>query len=133
MTARVEFLVQSAKDVMKVANAALRFKPAGQETPAAATTPSARGQRPRTGAETGTGPRTRRGQLWTVDGAGRLKAVPVRTGITDGVSTEVSGDGLEPGLQVVSGLEKAESVTTAANPLQPQGRSGGGRRGPGGF
>jgi HlyD family secretion protein len=146
MTARVEFVVQSATDVLKVANAALRFKPATEATS---------GRRQRAGSGTGTfastatsastststngGPRMRRAQLWTVDGAGRLKAIPVRTGISDGVMTEVSGDGLEAGAEVVSGLEKAEGASTpaaASNPLQPQ-RSGGpgagGPRGPGGF
>jgi HlyD family secretion protein len=139
MTARVEFLVQSAQDVLKVATAALRFKPAdGVMTPAA-------GSAQRTGTGTGTrtpargAPRGKRAQLWTVDGAGRLKAIPVRTGITDGVMTEVSGQGLEAGTQVISGLEKtdaAASSTTTANPLQPQrsGTPGGaGRRAPGGF
>jgi HlyD family secretion protein len=164
MTARVEFLVQSATDVLKVANAALRFKP---PTESATTPPVARSPRPaaaagtdteraarwrqraasRTGTEAGTetaastgrpsGARGKRAQLWTVDGAGRLKAITVRTGITDGVMTQVSGEGLEAGTQVVSGLEKADASasTTAANPLQPQrsGAGGGGRRAPGGF
>jgi hypothetical protein len=63
----------------------------------------------------------------------------VRTGITDGVMTEVSCQGLEAGTQVISGLEKADaaaSSATTANPLQPQrssGAAGAGRRAPGGF
>ena len=112
MTARVEFLVDSATDVLKVANAALRFKPAGETAQATA---AAAGRRQRTGSGTATststktareegrasvsrdGARLRRAQVWTVDGAGRLKAITVRTGLTDGVMTEVEGDGLEPG------------------------------------
>jgi HlyD family secretion protein len=165
MTARVEFLVQSATDVLKVANAALRFKPeAGsvatapaaesrQRTGTATDTERAARWRQRaasraagTGAATGTaavtgrpsGARGKRAQLWTVDGAGRLKAVTVRTGITDGVMTQVSGEGLEAGTQVVSGLEKTDAAartSTTANPLQPQrgGAGGAGRRAPGGF
>ena len=151
MTARVEFLVQSATDVLKVANAALRFKPeaesavtapvaeSAQRTAAAGTdTERAARWRQRAGTGTGTGtPRGKRAQLWTVDGAGRLKAITVRTGITDGVMTQVSGEGLEAGTQVVFGLEKADAAasTAAANPLQPRsGAAGGaGRRAPGGF
>jgi HlyD family secretion protein len=164
MTARVEFLVQSATDVLKVANAALRFKPEGVAAPAAAASAPRTGAspdperaarwRPRAAAGTAmgsdaasagnaartgrpSGSRSKRAQLWTVDGAGRLKAIPVRTGITDGVMTEVSAQGLEPGTQVVSGLEKTEaaaSTSTTANPLQPQrGPGGAGRRAPGGF
>jgi len=167
MTARVEFLVQSATDVFKVANAALRFKPEGTAAPRATASSAPRTgaspdperaarwrQRAAAGTAAGSGPasapnaasarrasgsRSKRAQLWTVDGAGRLKAIPVRTGITDGVMTEVSGAGLEPGMQVVSGLEKADaaaSTSTTANPLQPQrsgGAGGAGRRAPGGF
>jgi len=151
MTARVEFLVQSATDVLKVANAALRFKPAEPPAPAASPAGAPRtgdspgaarsaAWRQRAGAQGASGAsRGKRAQLWTVDGAGRLKAIPVRTGITDGVMTEVSGQGLEAGTQVISGLEKtdaAASSTTTANPLQPQrtgGAGGAGRRAPGGF
>ena len=145
MTARVAFLVESASDVLKVPTAALRFKPA---TEGAEKTTATNDRRQRAGSGTGTftftstftngnGERGPGGQLWTVDGAGRLKSLRVRTGISDGVMTEVSGDGLEAGLQVVSGLEKAASVTAsaAANPLQPQrsGGAAGARRAPGGF
>jgi HlyD family secretion protein len=156
MTARVEFLVDSASDVLKVANAALRFHPPAEAGAAAAVTPAAspapraatgvpgagaRGTRSGAGSGThaawanrpGGGGRGKGAQLWTVDGAGRLKAIAVRTGLTDGVMTQVSGAGLEPGLQVVAGLEKAETApAVAANPLQP-GAAGSGRRGPGGF
>jgi len=141
MTARVEFLVDSAKDVFKVATAALRFHPQGEATSGTAANNE---RRPRTGSRTSTttntttttgAARPRPGQLWTVDGAGRLTAIRVRTGISDGVMTAVSGDGLEAGLQVVTGLEKSEATTAsaAASPLQPQRAGGGGMRGPGGF
>jgi HlyD family secretion protein len=148
MTARVEFLVESAKDVLKVPTATLRFKPEAQtaEKDAPATTND---RRQRAGSGTGTftftstftknGERGPRGQLWTVDGAGRLKSLAVRTGISDGVMTEVSGAGLEAGMQVVAGLEKADAASTTAsgarNPLQPQqpGGAAAGRRAPGGF
>jgi HlyD family secretion protein len=104
MTARVEFLVESASNVFKVANAALRFRPEGQASKAGA-------------------------QVWTLHD-GKLQAVPVRAGLTDGVMTQVEGDGLEPGMQVIAGVQTAEAAAPTANPLQP--RMGGGRRG-GGF
>jgi HlyD family secretion protein len=142
MTARVEFLVQSAADVLKVSNAALRFKPAAEATEKSAQTTTTNDTRQRTRPATDNRPQAngtkRTGHLYTVDGAGRLKAVAVRTGITDGVMTEISGAGIETGLQVVSGLEKSDAATTsaAANPLQPARAGGGGAggpRGPGGF
>jgi HlyD family secretion protein len=107
MTARVEFLVDSATNVLKVPNAALRFRPAGEP-------PAVR--------------RGRGGQVWTVDGSGRLTAIDVRPGLTDGVSTAVEGD-LEAGTKIVTGLGRAEATPpAAANPMQPQAGARGGRQ-----
>jgi HlyD family secretion protein len=76
---------------------------------------------------------------------GELAVMPVRTGISDGVQTQIMGPELEEGIQVIAGLniatpERATQQTT--NPFQEQrggfqqGRGGGGgqvRFGPGGF
>jgi HlyD family secretion protein len=124
MTARVEFLVDAAEDVLKVPNAALRFRPesvAANPSPSPAARPSgrARGERPAS-------------QLWTLEN-GKPKAVTVRAGLTDGVMTEVQGAGVEAGLQVIAGVQTAEAATSAAaNPLQPR-MGGGSTRRPGGF
>jgi HlyD family secretion protein len=117
MTARVEFMVDSATDVLKVPNAALRFRPEGTAAPATA----AEGARP---------PRGRPAQqVYTVKN-GAPVAVPVRTGLTDGVMTEVEGPGLEPGVQVIAGTMTSGAATpAAANPLQPRMGGGSGRRG----
>jgi HlyD family secretion protein len=119
MTARVEFMVDSAADVLKVPNAALRFRPEGTAAPA---TTAAEGARPSRGRPAQ--------QVYTVKN-GAPAAVPVRTGLTDGVMTEVEGPGLEPGVQVIAGMMASGAATpAAANPLQP--RMGGGSRRPGG-
>jgi HlyD family secretion protein len=115
MTARVEFLVDSAAGVLKVPNAALRFRPESAAAPA----PGGRASRERPAS-----------QLYVLaDGAPR--AVPVRTGLSDGVMTEVEGAGLEPGMPVIVGVQTADAAPAAANPLQP--RMGGSRRPGGGF
>ena len=113
MTARVEFLVDSAQDVLKVPNAALRFRPEGTAAGA-----RARGERPAS-------------QLWVLEN-GAPKPLTVRAGLTDGVATEVQGAGLEPGLQVIAGVQTADAAPAAQNPLQPRMGGGAGRR-PGGF
>jgi HlyD family secretion protein len=118
MTARVEFQVDSATDVLKVANAALRFRPEGTPAPSAA---AGRGSRERPAS-----------QVWTLQ-KGALKAVRVRAGLSDGVMTEIDGAGLEPGTQVIAGMQVAEAATPAANPLQPRTGGGAGRRPGGGF
>jgi hypothetical protein len=57
----------------------------------------------------------------------------VRTGLTDGQNTQVSGDGLEEGMQVIIALAQSTASSTAASssPFQQQGQ--GGPRPPGGL
>jgi HlyD family secretion protein len=116
MTARVKFVTRSADDVLKVANAALRFKPetteAKTETAAA---PQQRTQRARTSGERG-----RPGTLYYVDTNGKLQSIRVRTGVTDGSFTEVRGDTVKEGMQVIAGTvqPQAEKTETSSNPFQ---------------
>ena len=66
--------------------------------------------------------------LWYLDESGRLNARPVRAGITDGQSTEISGEGLSDGLQVIAGTNGGTAATSASpNPFQggQQSRPGG--------
>lgn len=57
--------------------------------------------------------------LWVLDEDGNLSVRRVRTGITDGQFTEVRGEGLEKGLQVISGVTETGSAA-AATPFQQQ-------------
>ncbi len=122
MTARVEFLTDSAQDVLKVANAALRFKPEGAP-PATRTSPDQpAGRRRSTGG----------GTLYVLDASGKLQPLRVRTGITDGKFTEVRGKELTEGMKIVAGTVQPQAAENeSGNPFQQQ-QSGGGRR-PGGF
>lgn len=157
MTASVEFLVQSASDVLRVPNAALRLRPtdamiAQVEMP---TMGGARGegQGQGRGAEGGRrmvaggegggaafagGPAGagRRGggnvaMLWTTDNSGKLRIIPVRTGITDGTVTAIEGEGITEGMQVIAGVNQATGATATTNPFQGSGGGSGFR--PGGF
>ncbi len=85
-------------------------------------------------------PRTRRppsdsiGVLWVMDSTGRLARMRVRTGISDGQKTQVSGRELVEGMKVVIGASTGAAGAAgaaAANPFQQTQRQGG--RGPGGF
>ena len=101
MTARVKFVTRSAENVLKVANAALRFKPEGEEAPA-----------------TGN---ARRRKLYSVGADGKLQPLTVRAGGTDGSFTEVRGEGLAEGMKVIAGTvqpQNAKSDTAASNPFQ---------------
>lgn len=67
------------------------------------------------------------GQLYVLRD-GKPVGVPVMTGITDGVMTEVNGDGLKEGDLVVTGTEVAQSGR--GSDLQPPAGMGGPRFGP---
>lgn len=159
MTASVEFLVQSASDVLRVPNAALRLRPtdamiAQVEMPTmGGARGEGQGQGQGRGAEGGRrmvaggegggaafagGPAGagRRGggnvaMLWTTDNSGKLRIIPVRTGITDGTVTAIEGEGITEGMQVIAGVNQATGATATTNPFQGSGGGSGFR--PGGF
>ena len=146
MTATVEFVVASAQDVLKVANAALRFRPSEAqlaearerlrkqfEERAAArggAAPAGEGagptgrpgggggqERPGSGGNGGARGQRERSFLYYLDDEGRLSMMPVRPGITDGQFTEVRGPLLEEDRQVVTGMSQA-AATQSSNPFQ---------------
>jgi HlyD family secretion protein len=103
--------------VLKVPNAALRFKPVTTEAqrPAAATRGTSTG-RPRP-------------KVWIQKTpGGRPTPVPVKLGITDGSSTELKeAEGLQAGQEVIVGLAEAGKPAQATvNPFAPR-MPGGGR------
>ena len=120
MTATVTFEVAKARDVLKVANAALRF-----QAPAAwlAEWRAAHPRAPAPAADAAT--------LWALDAQGRPELVVVRTGLSDGTSTEISGD-VAVGARFVAGVAASgKAATGAASPFQStQQRGQGGPPGP---
>ncbi len=154
MTARVDFHVKSAVNVLKVANAALRYKPSDEvltqfgaaPTPRDATTPADSNRAAGTGGGSGA-TRARRdqasgsgngfGTLYSLDANGKLQVARVHTGISDGAATEVQGPDVTEGMKVIDGLAStttSASQSPAANPLGGAQQGGGGRgRGGGGF
>src|ERR1051325_6145969 len=124
MTARVNFLTKSAENVLKVPNAALRFKPATQSTQS-----TQQPQQPRSS--------RRQGTLYTLDAKGNPQAIKVQTGITDDTTTEVRGEGIKDGMQIIAGTLGAAQQQTAssgsASPFQGGQQQSGGRGARGGF
>jgi HlyD family secretion protein len=109
MTAKVDFITKAATDVLKVSNAALRFKPV-------AATPQ----------------KSRSSSLYYLDAKGNVASMKVRPGITDGTNTEVSGQDLKEGLKVIAGTVQSASTqtTTSATPFNNASQQQqGGRRG----
>jgi HlyD family secretion protein len=153
MTARVDFLVKSAVNVLKVPNAALRYKPSEElrsQMRASPTPPAVAGpegattagssRAARAGGRSG-GPGARRNQeggsrsgrrwgtLYFVDAEGKLQVARVQTGLSDGAATEVQGPNVTEGMKVIDGLASttAASPKPAANPLGGAQQGGGGR------
>ncbi|MBI4998026.1 MAG: HlyD family secretion protein, partial [Rhodocyclales bacterium] len=96
MTANVRIVTAQKDGVLKVANAALRFKPENDaakvsrgETPGGERRPMGRGKGP--------------GRVWIAGADGKPQAIEVQTGITDGTATEVSGEAVSDGLEVIVG------------------------------
>ena len=151
MTATVQFLTGSAKNALLVPNAALRFRATpemmaevGIKTRSAtangATANGAQRSAAAGGSRSGYSPngaaRTG-GMLWYLDKTGKLAVARVKTGLTDGQTTEITprdSTTVQAGVQVIIGSNATTATSTSsassANPLQPQ---SGARRGPGGF
>jgi HlyD family secretion protein len=158
MTARVDFLTNNATDVLKVSNAALRYRPTDEQlaelkASRAATASSTTGTTGSTGSAGATATTTGGGQrqrgaraagaarpaaatLYYLDDNGKLAAARVRIGISDGSSTEIQGRNVTAGMKVIAGTASAATTasaqtTTAASPFNSssQQRPQGGPRG----
>ena len=107
LTARVQFQVEERPKVLLVPNVALRFRPRRAHRPvvAIAAPKTSAGSPDGDGGPAGDrgaiGPRTR-GSLWVRQGD-FVRPVAVQVGATDGLRTEVMGEGLAEGLDVVIG------------------------------
>ncbi|RMF63970.1 MAG: efflux RND transporter periplasmic adaptor subunit [Bacteroidetes bacterium] len=157
MTATVDFIIDRREDVLKVPNAALRFRPTEAMMQAARERMARRrenlpdsvrarmAERRRdaaggagrafggNGSAAGEAAGRRAANvatLWYLDEQGQPAMLRVRTGLTDGQYTEVSGPGLEEGMQVIAGVTRTSGEEGTTNPFQSnQGR----RPPPGGF
>jgi HlyD family secretion protein len=115
MTANVSILIAHRDNVLQIKNAALRYRPA-DATPMEARSTSASspsGARPSGGRERRSGERT----VYVLSG-GRPKPTQIKTGISDGISTEVL-EGLKEGDRVVTAelTSASPSSPPAANPF----------------
>src|SRR5438477_12401723 len=118
MTANVSIIVEHKDNVVQLKNAALRYRPpdaATAEQPKSTSSPS--GQRQ-------TGARERRAERTVyVLAYGRPNPVQIKTGISDGIMTEVT-EGLKEGDRVVTAelSSPAASSSPPANPFSGQQR-----------
>lgn len=135
MTANVTIDVATVRNVLRIPNAALRFKPPQEET---ARQPASTDTMARMARQGGSGPAGAAGQLrrgrapaskaatvYIVDAEKKLKPAEIRTGISDGRYTAVLSGTLKEGDTVVVGL--ATSKVEGPPPMGGQGPRGGRR------
>lgn len=125
MTANVSIVSAHRDDVLKLANSALRFR-MPDETPAPRGGNRPTGGRPSGGNPSGRGERRPDRSVYVLPGSALVPTkVTIKTGISDGVTTEIL-EGLKEGDRVVTGMTENDSAssTPAVNPF------GGGPRRP---
>lgn len=162
MTARVEFQTKSATNVLKVSNAALRFKPTDEQlaelglqqaasparttsgggnasTSTATTTDRSANRGSRMGgSRTGGGQRPSLATLYYVDKDGKVARERVAIGVTDGAFTEIKprkSAVIAEGTNVIAGVASTSTTATASTTTASNpfgGASGSQQRGGGG-
>ncbi|MDE2059096.1 MAG: efflux RND transporter periplasmic adaptor subunit [candidate division NC10 bacterium] len=123
MTANVKILVDRQENVLKIPNAALRFRPpdlkdqlkrgGDASVRTAQGTPGVRGTRRAGGDQT----------IWVLGEDRKPRPVTVKLGITDGSFNEVTEGNLNMGQEVIVGIVSKEGQTTGG-PAQPFGQRG---------
>jgi HlyD family secretion protein len=137
MTANVSIDVATVQDVLRVPNAALRFRPEGVPTPTPMSPPAGAGGQSaarsgsreapaggsgaaspaRAGLRDGGAGRAQRQIVWLLPAPnGTPRAVEVRTGITDGRYTQIVSGEVSPGAEVIVGTATSRVEASAAVP-----------------
>lgn len=134
LTANVRFELSRREKVLLAPSAALRWKPSSEQIAPRWREKSAErseengseGRRP-AGAEKGPPAESGRGRLWVAEGK-FVRPLVVRSGDGDGTLTEVAGEGVIEGLEVVIGLHQQNNARgDTSNPFAPSFPRGGGR------
>jgi len=101
MTANVRIVTDTFEDALKVPNAAIRFRPpqSSDDKPAK----SRRGEGDKSGRGNGR-PDPSSSTIYVLKN-GELKAIPVKTGASDGKMVQITGEGVTEGLEVVTGIK----------------------------
>lgn len=136
MTATVNFQTAKAANVLRISNAALRFRPSAAMLAAARIPARARPAGADTMRRAGGGTGSRGGAggwsggangptvLWTLDATGHPEPVRVQTGLTDGERTEISGLNVQEGMKIIAAVTDEKSGASS-NPFQQQQQRGG--------
>src|SRR6266481_4705609 len=117
MTANVSIIVAHKDDVLQIKNAALRYRPPDATPVETRKTVTSRGGRPATGRGGGAQQGAQRTVYVLSSGANHPEPRQIKTGISDGIVTEVV-EGLKEGDRVVT-AEMAAKSQPASSPANP--------------
>jgi HlyD family secretion protein len=125
LTANVEFELNRSNNILLAPNAALRWVPKPEEVASeyqaallkeANQSESKDSNRPSSESHN----RNRAGIVWVQQG-NYVRPINVRTGLSDSTMTEVSGDEIKEGLQIIIGEQQQTAANTGTtNPFVPQ-------------
>ena len=123
LTANVDFEIDRLNEVLLVPNAALRWTPSDNELVAPAARESLAKKSKEKSKDEGAGGRKPKGigTLWLQEGR-YVRPLAVQLGPSDGLQTAVSGEGINGGLKVVTGVQSPEAARDAkegASPFTP--------------
>jgi len=106
MTATANIVINKIENSVLIPNAALRFNPPAKDNEALSGSSGIIGKlfprprRPQTKQKKESKADRKKSKVWTLKD-GQLAEVPVMIGESDGIMTEVTGGGIEPGMKVV--------------------------------
>jgi HlyD family secretion protein len=116
MTANVTVMIAHRDGVLKIPNAALRFRPDSAKRESGKSSPQQKaGER----VKPAEGDQGRPGRVWVASPEGRPTPVSISVGITDGTFSEVAGGDLREGAEVIveqTSGKKSPSQTSAPPP-----------------
>ena len=112
LTANVRFEIVHRNDVLLVPNAALRWKPSAEPESGKPGSGRKGSTRPAEGA-------FKPGRVW-IEKNGRAEPVNVRAGLTDGSFTEIQGDAVKEGMEVIVGEIDQTVKDDTTNPFTPK-------------
>lgn len=133
MTATAAFITGTADSALVVPNGALRYRPSADMLSTDDPEVTRRNGDAAPSAAERSAAQASRGRLYVADSSGKLRAIPVRVGISDGQYTAVQSPNISEGMPVVLGVLSAgatASATSSANPFQATNSSERPRGGP---
>jgi len=114
LTANLHFELARRPGVLLAPSGGLRWQP-----PPDVVLPGASAPQPEDSASASADAGGRHGTIWVQQGE-FVRPIPVTIGLSDGLNTEVSGEGVEAGMKIVVGQRQQRDSSATTNPFAPR-------------